>query len=158
MSRENVELVRRGIESLNRRDVDAWLEGFHTDVEAHDLPTIPDAPVRRGHDALRKWLEMMGDTWTDQSYYEPLEFTAAGDFVLVAVRAHAWGRGSGAPVEVSFFWVFEMRDAKVQRSWAYFDKDEALEAAGLSSARHLSVRSPPVADPIIRSITALHSG
>jgi ketosteroid isomerase-like protein len=51
----------------------------------------------------------------------PEEFTAAGNFVLVAVRAHAWGRGSGAPVEVSFFWVFEMRDGKVQRSWAYFD-------------------------------------
>ena len=44
MSRENVELVRRGIESLNRRDVDAWLEGFHTDVEAHDFADYPRRP------------------------------------------------------------------------------------------------------------------
>ena len=132
MSQENVEIVRRGIEALNRRDIDAWLEGFQPDVETHDLPTIPDAPVRRGHEDLRRWVEMMGDTWEEKSYYEPEEFTAAGDFVLVAVRAHAWGRGSGAPVEVSFFWVFEMRDGKVQRSWACFDEEEALEAAGLS--------------------------
>ncbi|MGA6947369.1 MAG: nuclear transport factor 2 family protein, partial [Solirubrobacterales bacterium] len=104
MSQENVEIVRRGIEALNRRDIDAWLEGFQPDVEAHDLPTIPDAPVRRGHDDLRRWVEMMGDTWEEKSYYEPEEFTAADNFVLVAVRAHAWGRGSGAPVEVSFFW------------------------------------------------------
>ena len=127
-----MEAVRHGIEALNRRDIDAWLEGFHTDVEAHDLPTMPDAPVRRGHDDLRAWIEMMGDVWTEESYYKPEEFTAAGDFVLVAVRTHAWGRGSGVPIEVSFFWVFEMRDGKVQRVWSYFDKGEALEAAGLS--------------------------
>ena len=59
MSEENVELVRRGIEALNRRDIDAWLEGFHTDVEAHDLPTMPDAPIRHGHDDLRAWIESM---------------------------------------------------------------------------------------------------
>jgi ketosteroid isomerase-like protein len=132
MSEENVETLRRGYEALNRRDIDAWLEDFHADVEAHDLPTIPDAPVRRGHEDLRKWAEMMGDIWTQESYYELEEFTAAGDFVVVAVRAHAWGRGSGAPIEVSFFQVFEMRDGKVQRSWAYFDEAQALEAAGLS--------------------------
>ena len=122
--------VRRRLALRHR--LQAGIVGFHADVEAHDLPTIPDAPVRRGHDDLRKWVEMMGDVWTEESYYEPEEFTAAGDFVLVAVRAHAWGRGSGAPIEVSFFQVFEMRDRKVQRSWAYFDEAEALEAAGLS--------------------------
>jgi ketosteroid isomerase-like protein len=29
MSEENVEIVRRGYEALNRRDFDAWLEFFH---------------------------------------------------------------------------------------------------------------------------------
>ena len=131
MSEQNVEIVRRVIEALNRGDIDAWLEGIQPDVETHDLPTIPDAPVRRGHDDLRKWVEMMRDTREEKSYYEPEEFTAAGNFVLVAVRAHGWGRGSGAPIEVSFFQVFEMRERKVQRSWAYFDKAEALQASGL---------------------------
>jgi ketosteroid isomerase-like protein len=131
MSQENVEIIRRGYEALNRRDVDTWLNGFHADAEVHDLPTIPDAPVYRGHYALRNWVEMIRDVWTEESYYELEKLTAAGDFVLVAVRAHAWGRGSGVPIEVSFFQVFEMRDRKVQRAWAYFDEDEALEAAGL---------------------------
>jgi ketosteroid isomerase-like protein len=130
MSQE--EIARRGYEALNRRDIEAWLEFFHADVEAHDLPTIPDAPVRRGHDDLRKWVEMMGEVWTEDSHYEVKEVKAAGDFVVAAVRTHAWGRGSGAPIEIDFFQVFEMRDQKVQRMWAYFDEDEALEAAGLS--------------------------
>ena len=128
-----MEVARRTYEALNRRDIDAWLELFHADVEAHELPTIPDAaPVYRGHDDLRKWFEMMENVWTEESHYEPEEFTAAGEFVLVAVRALARGRGSGAPVEVSFFQVFEMRDGKVQRLWNYSDEQEALEAAGLS--------------------------
>ena len=118
MSQESVEVVRRGYEALNRRDIDAWTEGFHPDVEAHDLPTIPDDPVYRGHDYLRKWVSMMMDVWAEGSYYEVERLTAAGDFVIAAVRAHASGRGSGAPVELSFFQVFEMRDGKVQRSWA----------------------------------------
>jgi hypothetical protein len=32
---------------------------------------------------------------------------------------------------VKFFQVFEMRDGRVQRTWAFFDEAEALEAAGL---------------------------
>ena len=131
MSEENVETVRRGYEAFNRGDIDAWLEYFHPDVEVHDLPTIPDAPVRHGHDDLRKWVEMMQDVWSEESYYEPERFTTAGDLVIVAVRAHGSGRGSGVPIEISFFTVFEMRDGKIQRLWSYFDEEKALEAARL---------------------------
>jgi len=132
MSEENVEVVRRGYEALNRRDTDAWLEGAHADAEFHDLPTIPDAPVRRGHADLRKWVEMMADVWTEDSYYEVKEVKAAGSFVVTAVRTHAWGRGSGAPIEIDFFQVFEMREGKVQRAWSHFDEEAARRAAGLS--------------------------
>jgi ketosteroid isomerase-like protein len=127
-----VEIVGRCLEALNRRDFDAWLEFFHPDVEAHDFPTVPDVPVIHGREELRKWAEMQAKVWTDESYYEPESFTASGDFVIIAIRAHGWGRGSRAPVEFSFFQVCEMREGKIQRAWASFDKGEALEAAGLS--------------------------
>jgi hypothetical protein len=78
MSHENVEIIRRGYEALNRRDVDTWLNGFHADAEVHDLPTIPDAPVYRGHYALRNWVEMIRDVWTEESYYELEKLTAGG--------------------------------------------------------------------------------
>ena len=131
MSQENVEIVCRGIEALNRRDIDAWLEGFQPDVESHDLPTIPDAPVRRGHEDLRRWVGMMGDTWrrrvTTNRRSSPPPVTSCSSPLVPTL-----GGEDGAPVEVSFFWVFEMRDGKVQRSWAYFDEAQALKAAGLS--------------------------
>ena len=57
MSQENVEIVRRAFEALNReRRGDArcrrWLEPPTIDVELVDLPTCPDAHVRRGHDGI----------------------------------------------------------------------------------------------------------
>jgi len=130
MSQENVEALRRGYEALNRRDIDTWLEGFHADAEMHDLPSIPDAPVRRGHAAMSEWVSMMDELWVD-ARYEPQEFTDAGQFVVVAVRAKARGRGSDIPMEVGIFHVFEIEDGKVQRALAYLDRDEALEAVGL---------------------------
>ncbi len=141
MSQENVEIVRRAYEALNRalrsggapRDVDAWLDAFHPDVEVFDIPTFPDAQVRRGHDDMRKWIEMMVDVFSRGGRWEPEQVTAAaGDFVLVSVRGHGSGRESGAPVEARFFQVFEMGDRKIQKVWSDYDKDQALEAAGLS--------------------------
>jgi ketosteroid isomerase-like protein len=139
MSQENVEIVRRTYEALNRalrsgapRDVDAWLKAFHADVEVLDMPMFPDAQVRRGHDDVRGWIEMMLDVFSPGGQWEPEQVTATGDFVLVSVRGHGSGRGSAAPVEARFFQVFEMRDRKIRRIWSDPDEEQALEAAGLS--------------------------
>src|SRR5215217_8185982 len=92
MSRENVETLRRGYEAFNRRNIDAWLDALDADVEAQDLPSIPDAPIRRGHAALREWVSMMDDIWVD-GRYEPQEFIeGAGPSWLPSVpRAVAGG-------------------------------------------------------------------
>jgi uncharacterized protein len=103
---------------------------FHPDAETHDLAVIPDAPVRRGHEALREWVVMMEEIWVD-ARYEPEEFIDAGELVVVAVRAKARGRGSGVPMDVPMFHVFEVQDGKIRRFWSYLDRAEALEAVGL---------------------------
>jgi ketosteroid isomerase-like protein len=130
MSQENVEVVRRSYELLNRRDIEAWIGLFHPDAEMHDVAGIPDAPVRRGHDALREWVVMMEDIWTD-SRYEPEEFLDAGKFVVVAVHAKATGARGGVPLDIPMFHVVEVEDGKARHVWAYLDRAEALKAVGL---------------------------
>jgi hypothetical protein len=44
----------------------------------------------------------------------------------------AIGKGSGVPIEVEYFSVWELEAGFVVRILRYLDRDEALEAAGLS--------------------------
>ena len=62
------------------------------------------------------------------------ELTDAGERVLAAITPMAMrGKGSGVAVEFPRHWhVFTLRDEQVVRDAIFFDKDEALEAAGLS--------------------------
>ena len=52
--------------------------------------------------------------------------------VFLWVRFSGHGEGSGAPVEMELAHVLTMRDGKVAQTVEYFDRAEALEAAGLS--------------------------
>ena len=73
---------------------------------------------------------MMQDVWSwRRATTSPRGSRPQVTWWIVAVRAHGSGRGSGVPIEISFFTVFEMRDGKVQRLWSYFDEEKALEAA-----------------------------
>ena len=50
--------------------------------------------------------------------------------VIAEVHQTAVGAGSGVPVEMTIFYLFEFRDGQVVRFHLYADRDEALEAAG----------------------------
>jgi ketosteroid isomerase-like protein len=130
MSRENVEFARRAYGAFNTRDISGWLAMHSADVELHDLPTIPGAAVHRGHAEMRRWADELIETAEDLRF-EPQRFIEAGEFVLVAVRASATGRGSGAPVQMSFFHVFELSDGKIRRLLSYIEEADALQAVGL---------------------------
>jgi len=52
--------------------------------------------------------------------------------VFSSHRQSAIGKGSGVPIEVEYFSVFELEAGLVVRIRHYLDRDEALDAAGLS--------------------------
>ena len=69
--------------------------------------------------------------WGDVAF-EPVEFTEAGDDVVVAVIAmRGHGRGSDAPFDAVGAFVYEVRDGRIVRDRAFTSRSQALEAAGL---------------------------
>ncbi len=64
-------------------------------------------------------------------YLEGLEFTAAGDRVLVDTKLHARGRATGIETEQRAFVVWTIREGLVMRLEAFAERGQALEAAGL---------------------------
>ncbi len=146
MSREAVEIVRRvleeasrggsppagAVDALNADSLTVIFENLDPEVEFHEDPRFPEAGVYRGIEAVREyWGRFTGSF--DEFAFEPEDFVdLEGDKVLILLRLMTRGKDSGATVETRPGWIFTIRDRRTVRIDAFLDREEALEAAGLS--------------------------
>ncbi len=131
MSQENVDLIKRQIEALNRGDWEASTEGVSPQVEWVVAREHPSSRTVRGLEELRvyqqDWRQMLGGLRFD------CEEVIARESVVVAIgRIKGIGAGSGAEIEVPIGFVSRFCDGLVVKVEEYLDPSEALEAAGLS--------------------------
>jgi ketosteroid isomerase-like protein len=128
VSSENVELVRRGIES-----VEAFWELLddHVVWDLRERPTFDLKPVYFGRDAVIKASRHYWGTWDDYSL-EAEELIDAGSSVVVVVHERARGRGSGAPFDASWAQVWTFSRGRIIRWELFPDRAAALEAAGVA--------------------------
>jgi ketosteroid isomerase-like protein len=127
-------------EAFNRGDMPVFLLlGNDPDVELHaavasaGIATGVDLqPVYHGHSGLleyrRRWLE----AW-EELRIELESVIDCGGTIVVLMRMHCRGRGSGIEVEHPFAQLVTLgRHGLAVRVESFFDHQEALEAAGLS--------------------------
>jgi ketosteroid isomerase-like protein len=133
MSHENEEFVRRGFEALNARDLDRhYVEFFDPEVEWQTSVEDPDAATHRGLQAYKRYLEQWLESF-DGLHADVEECIAiGGDRVFTWNRYTGRGRESGVPADWHLAIIFTIRDGKIVRAEEYFDRNEALEAVGLS--------------------------
>ena len=129
MSEENVEIVRRMYDAFHAGDLDA-LVYFDPNVVI-DASHRVDGRVGRGREELVVILGEWMSTW-DEWREEVEEIRDAGDQVLVISTQRGRGKGSGIEWENRFWMLYELQDGKISRWTVYDDRNEALEAAGLS--------------------------
>jgi ketosteroid isomerase-like protein len=98
-------------------------------IEIHDHDA-PDQGAYRGHAGVERWLRDWGEAWAEWSI-ETEEFIDAGDAVIVVIRMHAKGMGSGVELDRQDALVYRFRDDKIVRTDYYNSKEQALEAAGV---------------------------
>ena len=132
MSRENVEIVRRGMLPFNQhfetRELD--FSSFARDVTVDSLAATFDGAVYHGHDGLREWLSLHRRMWKHQRT-EPKEFIpAGGDRVVVPIRIVSIGRDDVETVAHAVL-VMTVRERKIAYIEGYQSKAEALAAVGL---------------------------
>jgi ketosteroid isomerase-like protein len=143
MSQENVEIVRsgyrafvKGFGSRDRADFEPVFDWLDPEIDWRGPREFPDlAEPRRGHEGVREYIAILTEAFEDYRM-TPEEFIdAGGDQVLVFSREGGRGKGSGAEVEshpTAHLWT--MRDGRAIRMRSYWERWQALEAAGLSSA------------------------
>jgi SnoaL-like domain len=130
MSRENVELYRRGIEAFNERDLEGFLELADPDVVGTSRVLAIEGGSYRGHDGTREWWKDLLGVFPDFTI-EIVWVRDAADLTVSELRNSAQGEVS-APLEEVVWQVSKWRDRRVVRWQMYESEQDALEAAGLS--------------------------
>jgi ketosteroid isomerase-like protein len=131
MSRENVDVARRAQEAFNAGEFETATAEMAEDIEWRPVGSMTHGEVIVGTDAVRRfwseWLE------TFEGFRLIVEDIFEAPVGAVAVT-RASGRGVASGMELtggSFFQVFEIRD-KVRRLQMHRNREDALEAAGLT--------------------------
>lgn len=132
MSDDNVEIIRRGFETMQR---DGWQTLFSLIDPEFELTTPPDLAMEpdtyRGEAGLRRYFESFEDAMEDIQIVPEGEFLGAGEKVFVPFRLSARGRETGIEATQHAFQVWTMRAGKGLRVEIFASREQALEAAGL---------------------------
>jgi ketosteroid isomerase-like protein len=131
MSPENVEVVLKGVQAINRQDADAFVALFSPDVEWEDAIFWSGvARTYRGRAELREWFNAVLEPW-EGFHCEVDEITeAADDRVFLGLLLTTRGKGSGVETQLRFWSVFWAADGMITRRKVFRERAEALEAAG----------------------------
>jgi ketosteroid isomerase-like protein len=132
MSQENVEIIRRGYEAFAEGRI--TFEFLDAEIEWIGPREFPDlAEPRYGHEGVRQYMAKLSEVFDDYRMVAE-EFIDVGENqVLVFAREGGRGKGSGLEVQTNpTAHLYTLRGGKAVRMQSYWERSDALEAAGLS--------------------------
>jgi ketosteroid isomerase-like protein len=129
MSQENVEIVRQVYEVAEARGVEGLLELATDDIVWISDPRFPGGGRHNGKEDVRRWLTKL---WIyDEVSIDIEKVIDLDDRALGITRFHGVS-ADAPPVDWPWCHLFAFRDGLISRAQSFLDRDEALEAAGLS--------------------------
>lgn len=131
MSDENVELVRRYYEAMNRGDEEAVRELLTADFVTDTSRRPVEPGILHGREESMVAAAQVREAW-EELVVEPAELIPADDRVLAIVDNRARGRSSGASVESRTAQLWTIRDGKLARFEYFGTPAEARAAIGLA--------------------------
>jgi ketosteroid isomerase-like protein len=127
MSQENIERIKGGFAAHNRGDLDALVQLYHPEVVFETLLL----GTHHGNDAIRLIYEENQKTLSGYDVV-PVELIDAGDKVVAVAQMVGTGPVSQIALDDRFAFVFTFRGERIVREQAFRNREEALEAVGLS--------------------------
>ncbi len=131
MSEQNVEIVRRAYQLLNRGDIESLVELCSDDFVMDMSERVFNPETYRGHEGMRRFHRDVQEAW--ESYQWTVEDAlAAGDSVVALLRCHGKSSKGAPPVDWRVAWIWNFDEGRPTSLRFYRDRAKALEAAGLS--------------------------
>ena len=128
---ENVEIVRRTLDTFNREGVEAALVYFDPEVEWLGPPEWLEEHLYKGHDGIRQIAAVWNESF--EEYRLDLEKLIDTEDAVVAL-VYQRGRVKGSPdlVGSQIGYVWTVRNGLTLSVQVYFSWDQALKAVGLA--------------------------
>jgi ketosteroid isomerase-like protein len=130
---DQVGVVRRLFDAVERRDLVGVLDCYDEDVEIHEAPSLPYGGVYRGREGAQRHAMAFLETWATYQSAEKIPLDArfqqgeAGT-VTAVFRHRAVDPRRGARLDELEVGVYEVRDGKVARSQMLHADPAALVA------------------------------
>src|SRR5919108_1863347 len=117
MSRENVEVVRRGLEAHHSDKLEARIEElldfWDPNCEYTSVMAALEPATYRGHDGIRRYLSDLSARWAEWRAEPEEVFEIGPDKVFATLRFHAVGKDSGVPVDARLGSVLVLSQGKL---------------------------------------------
>jgi hypothetical protein len=128
-----VEIVERAIAAINDRDVDSYLTCCTADIQIEN-PAMAIEGAYEGSDGIRRFFADVLDTAPDFRITIERLVSVGSDQMLGFIRLNMSGRASGINLgsDIPGTNLYDFTDGKIKRVRIFLDRNEALEAAGLS--------------------------
>ena len=137
MSQENVERLREIYQLMNTRfaalkagDIEDLLPFFDPEVVI-EMVDAPDPETYHGHDGVRTWFNDAFGIWA-AVHVEAEAIKESGQWTVALLHISLRGEASGVELELPVAAFHQFRSGRIVRDRVYLDRDEALEAVGLS--------------------------
>ena len=118
----NAEVVQETYEAVGRGDIPALLDLLTDDVEwtFQGPSVIPFAGTRRGREGVAEFFSLVGGN-LEFEQFEPREFVAQGDTVVVLGFERSLTKPTGRTFEQEWAHVYKLREGKVTEFLALED-------------------------------------
>lgn len=131
---ENLQVVKEGYAAFSRGDIAGLLEKFSQDIEWHIPGTgLPLAGTYRGHDGVAQFFQKLAQE-AEILDFQPREFVADGDRVLVIGSERVKVRATNRTVDLDWIMSFTLRNGKVTNFREYTDTKALADAYESSAA------------------------
>ena len=129
---ENVALVQKQYDAFSRGDIPSLLATLDENIEWINPGAVPPlSGLRRGRDQVADFFRQVNDIWEFLSF-EPREFIASGDRVIVLGHYEMRDRPTGRPTGSNWVMAWTVQNGKATRFEEYTDTQTL--AASLATA------------------------
>jgi ketosteroid isomerase-like protein len=131
MPEENIEIARRAIDAWDRRDRTAWRSVHDRDLRVIPDRAFPEQNEISGREAAWEYYVEINEPFERNPIGDARIAEAGPDTVLIHHRMVPRGRASGAEFAADAWDLVTIVDGRIVSERWFFDRAEALEAAGL---------------------------